>query len=98
MMMMMMLMWNKHLVAAVDLKAIEGLKEFHESFQPAVGEVAAAQRQDVDVLRSVGIVLRRFCDYDGADDNSSEEIIFVIKMVLLIIVLRRGFCSDYLCD
>ena len=59
------------------------------------------------------IVLRRLCDYDGADDNSSEricldydgadnnsseEIIFVSKMVLLIIVLRRGFCSDYLCD
>ena len=47
----------------------------------------------MDVLRSVGIVLRRFRDYDGADDNSSEEIIFVIKMVLIIIVLRR-FC-DY---
>ena len=43
----------------------------------------------MDVLRSVGIVLRRFRDYDGADDNSSEEIIFVIKMVLMIIVLRR---------
>ena len=35
---------NKHLVAAVDLKAIEGLKELHQSFQPAVCEVAAAQR------------------------------------------------------
>ena len=51
---------NKHLVAAVDLEAIEGLKELHESFQPAVCEVAAAQRQDVDVLSSVGVVLRRF--------------------------------------
>ena len=35
---------NKHLVAAVDLEAIEGLKELHQSFQPAVCEVAAAQR------------------------------------------------------
>ena len=50
---------NKHLVAAVDLEAIEGLEELHKSFQTAVGEVAAPQRQDVDVLRSVGVVLRR---------------------------------------
>ena len=53
------MMSNKNLVAAVDLEAVEGLKELHESFQPAVCEVAAAQRQDVDVLRSVGVVLRR---------------------------------------
>ena len=50
---------NKHLVAAVDLEAVEGLEELHKSFQTAVGEVAAPQRQDVDVLRSVGVVLRR---------------------------------------
>ena len=53
------MMSNKHLVAAVNLEAIEGLEKLHESFQPAVCEVAAPQRQDVDVLRSVGIVLRR---------------------------------------
>ena len=53
------MMSNKHLVAAVDLEAVEGLEELHKSFQTAVGEVAAPQRQDVDVLRSVGVVLRR---------------------------------------
>ena len=48
-----------NLIATVDLEAVEGLEELHKSFQTAVGEVAAPQRQDVDVLRSVGVVLRR---------------------------------------
>ena len=48
---------NCHLVASVDLEAVEGLEELHEGLQPAVREVAAAQGEDVDVLGAVWVVL-----------------------------------------
>ena len=45
------------LVTAVDLKAVEGLQELHQGLEAPVSQVATAQREDVDVLRSMWVVL-----------------------------------------
>ena len=47
-----------HLIAAIDLQAVEGLQEFHECLESPVSEVATPQGEDVDVLRPVWVVLR----------------------------------------
>jgi len=48
-----------YFVASRNFEFVESLQEFHQSFQTAIGDVAAAQDQGVDVFGTVRKVLEQ---------------------------------------